>query len=896
MINVDSSDIDIQSPESTAVVSTDINIKKDTSNTVESHKNEYSVIGDGLYASVTADEAPQWLTALIDNVVEASVSAGLTDYASLVQNVHNAIDSINVAKNTYVEQIGITPLVDGIVTSKLETLNAAIGDTYATKVDLSTAVATSEQALAQSVTSLNASFSDTIDSRITEIRTVFSNEDSALADDISALQSSFEDQESNLAATSTAVSGLQTYVGIDDSNTPNGTGMLARLSIVEKQNDGIIETFTGVYDVMKGVEYPNTDVDNDELDVTKEPYSTWLASDVANGTTRARSSHVGDVFIKYTSVDSGYKNYDKAYKFIRTIVDETSPYSTDTEGFTWALITDTDTQNAYVAALNALDLADNKRRVFVDTPSGPYDEGDLWVRNIDGSNQLWRAVSDRAIGYLLTEWDQVSTDDKAVNDYADHVTNTIIPSLENQIDSKLEYWFTPSTDDPKSGWTVNERVNRSGDVWYQTDTKKSFYYTSSNNSWNVISDSDALQAILDASNAYALADGKISQFYAWGGANAPADYVIVNADGNNETIPGNNFKYWFKNSTLYYKPNTTWAVVPNGIGAGPHLAEGDLLTVFDPNTRDYTRYNYNGTSWQQNGPTGVISKSKFFVDLENEVTGPNGHVASSLNSLQLTSEAYADAEGARVENKFDYDSSIIIDDVYYKAGFGLEASGVSGGSGTEADPYDSEFWVNAERFKFTNPNKTGGKAPFSIDASGTTPQIYFNGVVNFSNVSGTPTNSSGSGAPTGTAVQGSTYIQTNTDPDTVWVYNSGWKITGDPTGIANAATAANNAQSAADTAQGAADDAQETADSAFTLADGKISAYDIGPYGSTTISGNRITTGSLDAALLTTGIFKTNGLDIADSTDYSNYTGTIIDSDGIRVYESGTLRVKIGNI
>ena len=36
---------------------------------VEGVKREYSIVGDGLYASISTDEAPEWLTAIIDNLV-----------------------------------------------------------------------------------------------------------------------------------------------------------------------------------------------------------------------------------------------------------------------------------------------------------------------------------------------------------------------------------------------------------------------------------------------------------------------------------------------------------------------------------------------------------------------------------------------------------------------------------------------------------------------------------------------------------------------------------------------------------------------------------------------------------------------------------------------------------
>ena len=61
-----------------------------------------------------------------------------------------------------------------------------------------------------------------------------------------------------------------------------------------------------------------------------------------------------------------------------------------------------------------------------------------------------------------------------------------------------------------------------------------------------------------------------------------------------------------------------------------------------------------------NGPSGILSKSKWFVDLDNAVTGPSGHVATSLNILKLESEAYADGSSVGVENKFAYDSTLVL--------------------------------------------------------------------------------------------------------------------------------------------------------------------------------------------------------------------------------------------
>ena len=109
---------------------------------------------------------------------------------------------------------------------------------------------------------------------------------------------------------------------------------------------------------------------------------------------------------------------------------------------------------------------------------------------------------------------------------------------------------------------------------------------------------------------------------------------------------------------------------------------------------------------------------------------------------QLVNDIRVTAEG--VESKFEYNSILNINGVYKKSGFGLTTNYTSG-AGTQANPYVSEFWIDATKLRFTNSNQTGRTAPFTIDATGATPQITFNGNVAFTNVTGyTPPDISGS--------------------------------------------------------------------------------------------------------------------------------------------------------
>lgn len=116
--------------------------------------------------------------------------------------------------------------------------------------------------------------------------------------------------------------------------------------------------------------------------------------------------------------------------------------------------------------------------------------------------------------------------------------------------------------------------------------------------------------------------------------------------------------------------------------------------------------------------------SAYLEASDGTIGGADSKVA---NDIRVTAEG--------VESKWAYNSTVNVNGVYRKSGFGLTANNFSG-AGTQANPYTSEFWIDATKLRFTNSANTGRTAPFTIDATGATPQIKFNGVVEFSNVNG----------------------------------------------------------------------------------------------------------------------------------------------------------------
>ena len=112
--------------------------------------------------------------------------------------------------------------------------------------------------------------------------------------------------------------------------------------------------------------------------LTNDPTVNWA-------TTTDKDNHLGDL---YYDSDSGY-----AYRF-----------KVDTGIYSWQKISDVDVTAALTQAQAAQDTADHKRRVFVDTPTVPYDKGDLW----DTGDGLKRSKVNQTTAYTASDWIDVA--------------------------------------------------------------------------------------------------------------------------------------------------------------------------------------------------------------------------------------------------------------------------------------------------------------------------------------------------------------------------------------------------------------------------------------------------------------------------------------------------------
>lgn len=182
-------------------------------------------------------------------------------------------------------------------------------------------------------------------------------------------------EEAIIAITSKKAADAEANANIYTDNKLNNyvtaTGLADTLDQIQSQIDGSITNWFYSY----------------APTLTNEPAVSW-------NTATLKNTHLGDIF--YNN-ETGY-----AYRF-----------SLSGTTYSWIRIKDSDVEAAMTAASNAQDTADNKRRVFVNQPTAPYDVGDLWVQGAAGD--ILRCTTARGVGasFSLSHWTKAAkyTDD-----------------------------------------------------------------------------------------------------------------------------------------------------------------------------------------------------------------------------------------------------------------------------------------------------------------------------------------------------------------------------------------------------------------------------------------------------------------------------------------------------
>lgn len=178
--------------------------------------------------------------------------------------------------------------------------------------------------------------------------------------------------------------------------------------------------------------------DNDPA-MNLPPVTDW-------NTDKKKEAHLGDIY--YNTV-KGY-----AWRFMKS----GSTYS-------WERITDTDVTKALSDAAKAQDTANSKRRVFYNTPTVPYDAGDLWVQGSGGDILRCAQAKTSTGSYDRNDWILASkyTDDSALTTWIKGDFATTIQGLEEGlVDAKIETYY--QTTDPSTGWSSTQKSEHKGDL------------------------------------------------------------------------------------------------------------------------------------------------------------------------------------------------------------------------------------------------------------------------------------------------------------------------------------------------------------------------------------------------------------------------------------------------
>ena len=134
----------------------------------------------------------------------------------------------------------------------------------------------------------------------------------------------------------------------------------------------------------------------------------------------------------------------------------------------------------------AQSTADVKRRVFVETPTAPYDVGDLWMQGEEGDILRCAISKSEGQAYDITDWVKTSkyTDDTNLNSFVDSVYNPEIENLEGLIDGKIVTWFyshIPTLENlPASEWTTEDIPKHKNDLFYDTTPGLAYRFEGSN--------------------------------------------------------------------------------------------------------------------------------------------------------------------------------------------------------------------------------------------------------------------------------------------------------------------------------------------------------------------------------------------------------------------------------
>lgn len=387
-------------------------------------------------ATNAADTLSEWAD---DKVISPLEKQGVKDEKAFVVADKNDIDKqserYGIKKTSGSEQVYTT--FASAYSSYLANLDTILNATTDV-VDIPDDMSTNQTAYYNARTSLLA--------RIAEVA-------KKVADDAQTTATNAQNAAKAAQDTANAVN-----VSVSTLNATVGT-LGENVTTINKRLDGVVENYF--------FEGDPTDPEN-----KKNPALNWT-------TENDKANHVGDT---YTNINP-YKDDDG------NVVDETAgkswrwtPTDEDYTGYHWHLIADSDAVKALLEAKGAKDLADGKRRIFVNQPTVPYDVGDMWAQGEKGDIKVCKTAKITGQAFEEKDWVAASkyTDNTEFNNFRNGEYKTFVDKIQEQVDGKAQTWYQST----QPAWTDADE-NHIGDLWYNTTNNKQYVYKG-NNVWEDI--------------------------------------------------------------------------------------------------------------------------------------------------------------------------------------------------------------------------------------------------------------------------------------------------------------------------------------------------------------------------------------------------------------------------
>lgn len=209
-------------------------------------------------------------------------------------------------------------------------------------------------------------------------------------------------------AQTTATNAQNTANAVNASiSTLNATiGTLGEsVTTINRRLDGVIENYF--------FEGDPTDPNN-----PNNPALKWT-------TENDKANHLGDTYTNIQEYvdDKTTPHAGKSWRW--------TPTDEDYTGYHWHPIADSDAVKALLEAKGAKDLADGKRRIFVNAPTVPYDVGDMWAQGADGDIKVCTNKKIKGQAFDEKDWEIASkyTDNTELNNFLSGTYKPFIDGL-----------------------------------------------------------------------------------------------------------------------------------------------------------------------------------------------------------------------------------------------------------------------------------------------------------------------------------------------------------------------------------------------------------------------------------------------------------------------------------